>query len=113
MIPHRSSSPDVMQTLVMRNGHIYTTTQGGGVQEIRKSLQNKIVFRTLKQFNNDEGIVLSLTEDRSGNLWVIREGSINKYDPRNGHTEPFGPNDLGKNIEFSEAELCYNAFKRM
>ena len=107
------SSPDVMQTLVMRNGHIYTTTQGGGVQEIQSGnlLQNKILFRTLKQFNNDEGIVLSLSEDRKGNLWVIREGSINKYDPKNGHTEPFEPNDLGKNIEFSEAEPCYNIQK--
>ena len=54
---------------------------------------------------------MSLSEDRKGNLWVIREGSINKYNPKNGHTEPFEPNDLGKNIEFSEAEPCYNIQK--
>ncbi len=103
-------SPDVMQTLVMRNNQIYVTTQGGGVQKILSDnlLQNNIRFSTLKQFDNDEGIAQALAEDNSGNLWVIRESSINKYNPKTGHNEQFGPNDLGDNIEFSEALPSHN-----
>ncbi len=97
---------DVTQTLVTKSGKVYVATMSGGLQETDGGaalLSNDIKFRAVKLPTAEEGIIQSLTEDRSGNIWITRESSIDMYCPRDGSVQLFGPNDFEEHTEFSEA----------
>ena len=49
-----------------------------------------------------------MIEDNQGNLWVVRESSIDRYNPKTGTTEVFGPNDFDKFISFTEARPVHD-----
>ncbi len=99
------ATSDVMQTLVMKNGSIFVATMAGGLQEIISSslLTNQLKFKNIPLPTSEEGIIQSLAEDNSGNLWITRESSLDMYNPKSGKIELFGPNDLGDHTEFCEA----------
>ena len=103
---------DVLQTLVTKSGKIYVTTMGGGIQSTELNVQNSKLqaqssmfkaFRTIKAFSVEEGNAWSLTEDEKGDIWVVREATINRYHPTTGRVEQYGPNDLYEKTEFTEA----------
>ena len=103
---------DVLQTLVTKSGQIYVTTMGGGIQSTELNVQNSKLkaqssmfkaFRTIKAFSVEEGNAWSLTEDEKGDIWVVREATINRYHPATGCVEQYGPNDLYEKTEFTEA----------
>ena len=73
---------DVMQTLVTRNGDIYTITMGGGMQKLVSTniLSDKLKFRKVGAVNREEGMIQSALEDRMGRIWIIRETSVDCYD---------------------------------
>ena len=73
---------DVMQTLVTRNGDIYTITMGGGMQKLVSTniLSDKLKFRQVGAVNREEGMIQSALEDRMGRIWIIREASVDCYD---------------------------------
>ena len=103
---------DVMQTCVMRNGHIFVSTQGGGLQELesRDLLQPHLKFSTVNtsMANGTEGMAQAMVEDRSGRLWICHESDISVYDPKTRKLQQFGPNYLGDNRELSEAKPDVN-----
>ena len=49
-----------------------------------------------------------MVEDNQGNIWVVRESSIDRYNPKTGTTEVFGPNDFDLNMSFTEARPVHD-----
>lgn len=96
---------DVMQTYVCRNGKIYVATMGGGLQCVASDnlLSDSLLFDKVEGVDADEGLIQSIIEDSKGYLWLVREGSIDKYDPKRSTCEIYGPNDWQGQIEFTEA----------
>ena len=54
-----------------------------------------------------------MVEDHDGDLWVIRESTINRLRSGTGIVEQFGPNDLDNRTEFTEAPPTINADGRI
>ena len=49
-----------------------------------------------------------MLEDNSGNIWVVRESSIDKYNLKTGKMEVFGPNNFDFNMSFTEARPAHD-----
>lgn len=96
---------DVLQTHISQTGRVFVATLGGGMQELQGNslLSNQLKFRRLSMFLPEEGNCLSMVEDGSGKLWVVRETTVNRFDPTTGTVEQYGPSDLSEHTEFSEA----------
>ncbi len=96
---------DVVYAHTRADGCTFVASLGGSIEfvESRNLLQDNLKVRYLPQFNPEEGIYQSVTEDRNGRLWIVRESSLDKFDPATGRLDVFGPNDFDGNIEFSEA----------
>lgn len=101
---------DVMQTLVTSKGKVIVVTLGGGVQELASGsvLSDGMRFSNLANIKPDENIVQSIAEDNKGNIWIIREGSIEQYCPSTGVLSQYGPANIGYNVEMSEAKPVHN-----
>ncbi|MBQ6208626.1 MAG: response regulator [Prevotella sp.] len=102
---------DVMQTHVDRQGRVLVATVGGGMQEIvGNPLQAKLQMRGVHQLEEsvDDGTILSMIEDKTGNLWIGHENSIVMYEDKTGHARRFGPSYLGDLVELTEAQPAYN-----
>ncbi len=96
---------DVAQTLVSKSGTVYVITMGGGIQRIttRQLLQDNLQLQTVKAMNQGEGSALSLQEDRQGNIWIMREAEVNRYNVKTGKLEQFGPNSMAAKTDITEA----------
>lgn len=101
---------DVNYVLLHSNGNTYVSELGGILEKIegKNLLKDSLKVDYFKQVNLNEGIVQSMIEDNWGNLWVIRESSIDKCNLKTGATEVFGPNDFDFNISFSEARPIHD-----
>ncbi len=104
------TASDVNFTLVRNNGNMFVSSLGGSLQVINNKslLQDNLVFDHIGRLNLDEGIVQSLIEDNAGYVWIVRESSIDKYDPRTGNINVFGPNDFDYNMTFTEARPIHD-----
>lgn len=105
-------APDVLNAYACRqSGRLYVTTMGGGLQcaDGGNLLRDGIHLSSVKGLDPDEGMVLSMIEDRRGGLWLIRENSLNRLDCRSGRLEVYGPNDWDDEVEFTEAEPVASA----
>lgn len=102
------TTSDVMQTLVTRKGRIYVATMGGDLQLMKSTqlLQDNLKLTRVKEVSPDEGLVQSMVEDRRGIIWLIRETTMDEYNPETGQIQQFGSNDLDYREEFSEAKPC-------
>lgn len=100
---------DVLQTLITRKGDIYVTTMGGCVQQLTSNnlLQDNLHFKTINQ--KARGNVLSLIEDRNGNVWGVHEASLYMFTPQKTLIAEYGPNKLGDHIGFTEAQPVIDA----
>ena len=103
--PRSLTASDVNFTLVRTNGNTFVSTLGGSLQTVssKSLLQDNLVLDHVSHMNLDEGIVQSLIEDNQGNIWIVRESSIDKYNPRTGDIDVFGPNDFDYNMTFTES----------
>ena len=108
--PNSLTASDVNYTLVRTNGKTYVSTLGGSLQIVNNNslLQDHLTLSPLAQLNLDEGIVQSLIEDNQGNIWIVRESSIDKYNPKTGKIDVFGPNDFDYNMTFSESRPLHD-----
>ena len=106
---------DVLQTLVMRNGDIYVLTMGGGAQKVLSDnlLSDSLHFEVNDKMSSSESIIQSMLEDSQGSLWLIREGTIDKYNPNDKTLQHYGSSTIGDNIEFSEALPSYCSLSDM
>jgi CheY-like chemotaxis protein/AraC-like DNA-binding protein len=100
-------APDVLNAYACKHsGKLYVTTMGGGFQcaDADKLLRDGIRFDGVDGLDPDDGMVLSMVEDGTGGLWLVRENSLNRLDCRSGRIEVYGPNDWDDDTEFTEAE---------
>ncbi len=106
---------DVMQTQVMKNGDIYVLTLGGGVQLVKSDnlLQNNIQFQAIENMSSSESIIQSILEDEDGCLWLIKESTADRYNPKDSTLVQYSSSTIGDNIEFSEALPTYCAQTNM
>ncbi len=103
------SSNTVLQALPTRDGRVFVNIMGGGVQEItdHQLLRDELHLTTISSVSADEGLVQAMVEDAVGNIWLVRETTINKYDPKHNRLYSFSSQDIGYPVEFSEAKpLC-------
>ena len=101
---------DVNFILLHSNGNTYISELGGILEKVRGKNLLKDSLRTdyFKLLNLNEGIVQSMVEDNQGNLWVIRESSIDRCNLKTGAMEVFGPNDFDYNMSFTEARPVHD-----
>lgn len=101
---------DINFTLVRSNGTTYVSSIGGCLAKVisKSTLQDNIKIANLHNINQDEGIVQGMIEDNSGNIWIIRESSIDKFNPNTGKIDVFGPNDFDYNMTFTECRPLHD-----
>ena len=104
-------APDVLQTHVTRSGRVVVVTLGGGLQVVDSPnlLSDGLRFSDLPNAKPYEGMVQSVTEDNAGHLWIMREGSIDRYDMATGALLQYGPGNIGDGVELSEAKPAHDA----
>lgn len=101
---------DVNSVLVRSNGETYISTLGGTLQKVKEGniLQDNIKLSYVKDVDESQGVVQSMVEDNQGFVWIVREASINKFDPQSGTFDTFGPNDFDLNITFTESRPIHD-----
>lgn len=96
---------DINYVLFRTNENTYIATMGGSLAIVtsKSLLQDNIKVRNIKDINPDEGIVQAMIEDNAGNMWIVRESSIDKYNPETQVYDVFGPNDFDYHMTFTDA----------
>lgn len=118
--PTSLQTADVLQTLVTAGGDIYVATMAGSLQILEPGnlLREQLKFKTggsvrerLLSLQNSSmgGNILSMIEDTSRNIYVVRETSIQVYSPTTNSLAVYGRNDIGGNIDFTEAAPVFSA----
>ena len=104
------SANDIYFIMRHSSGQTLISQLGGILENIscKNLLQNNLQAAFNRHISYDEGIVLSMIEDNQGNIWVVRESSIDRYNPKTGTTEVFGPNDFDFNMSFTEARPVHD-----
>lgn len=104
------TASDINYILMRSNGDTYVSSMGGTLDQITSGnlLQDNLKVRYCKFINTSEGNAQSLIEDNSGNIWIVRESSIDKYNPKTNELTVFGPNDFDLNMTFSEARPIHD-----
>ena len=104
------SANDIYFIMQHSNGQTLISQLGGMLENISSTnlLQNNLQTAFNRHISYDEGIVQSMVEDNQGNIWVVRESSIDCYNPKSGTTEVFGPNDFDFNMSFTEARPAHD-----
>ena len=104
------SANDIYFIMQHSNGQTLISQLGGMLENItsKNLLQNNLQTGFNRHIGYDEGIVQSMVEDNQGNIWVVRESSIDCYNPKSGTTEVFGPNDFDLNMSFTEARPVHD-----
>ncbi|MDD2617732.1 MAG: two-component regulator propeller domain-containing protein [Bacteroidales bacterium] len=100
------SNNDVMYIYSGSGNQLYLLTQNGGVNKVVSGnlLSDKIVFEVISErqgFASD--LTLSMTEDRSGNLWIASRQDLSRYNPSNGLINNFGSYYFKQDFIFSES----------
>ena len=106
----RLAANDVNFIMQHSNGRTYVSQLGGVLQNVtsKNLLQDSLQFSYNKKISPEEGTVQSMVEDNAGNIWVIRESSIDKYNLKTKKMEVFGPNDFDFNMSFTEARPAHD-----
>lgn len=104
------SANDIYFIMRHSSGQTLISQLGGILENIssKNLLQNNLQAAFNRHISYDEGIVQSMIEDNQGNIWVVRESSIDRYNPKTGTTEVFGPNDFDFNMSFTEARPVHD-----
>ena len=106
----RLAASDVNFIMQHSNGKTYVSQMGGVLQNVisKNLLQDSLQFLYNKKTSSDEGTVQSMVEDNAGNIWVVRESSIDKYNLKTKNLVVFGPNDFDFNMSFTEARPAHD-----
>jgi signal transduction histidine kinase/DNA-binding response OmpR family regulator/ligand-binding sensor domain-containing protein len=101
--PQSLSNNDVHWISVTNGNEIYVATFGGGLNKIIRS-DGKITFQRL---TNEDGlssdVLLSMKEDRDGNLWICTENGISKFFTATNMFENFDRKSMFDHLRFNEA----------
>lgn len=110
--PERTSSlrgNDIMYIFSDSRQDTYVMSFTGGIGKIVSPalLSDSIRFKTYTTHDGlASDLALSMTEDRNGNLWVITENALSRFDPANGVFENYSNRFFRLEVYFSEAAPC-------
>lgn len=115
--PSSLRTNNVMQTFQTSSGKIFVITMGGDIQTctsdnlLRDGLEFTRAGSDQDVFNrmSSSGNALSIIEGGRGNLYVVRETTIEMITSSTGAVNMFGPADLGETVEFTEAAPIYDS----
>ena len=107
--PTTLSNNDVHWITATKKGELYIATFGGGLNKLVNIDKNgKASFKTYTvQDGLPSDILLSIQEDKKGQLWISTENGLTKFSPENERFENFQDRHRNFKIRFSEAASGY------
>lgn len=100
-------SNDVMNIFQDSSGGIYVSTFTGGVNQVESEnlLSDRIHFKHYTETNGlPSDLVYSMMQDEEGDLWIIAENSLARFDPKNSSFENYQKKHLHQEAYFCETE---------
>lgn len=114
------SNNDVHNIFFTGNNEMYISTFGGGFNKLISLDDNQAKFQsyTMKDGLSSD-IILSIEEDRKGNLWFATEEELCKFTPSTGRIENYPSKVFPRRINFNEGaalkthdgQLMFNTVK--
>ncbi len=107
---------DVMDIFTDRKGNTYVLTFTGGINKITSThlLNDQISY---KSYTPKDGLasdlVLSMIEDETGQIWVVSENALSKFDPQKETFDNYDKTFLRYDFSFTEAIPMFNASKQL
>lgn len=103
-------SSDVMSILPVKGRDVFVATRSGGMQKItaRNLLADSLKLGTVNGLNDYEGVMQSIVEDNKGNIWVVREQSIDRISSEGSEAGMYTTNETGQRLTLSETEPVYD-----
>lgn len=107
--PTTLSNNDVHWITPTKDGELYIATFGGGLNKLDSiTPTGKVKFKTFTvQDGLPSDILLSIQEDKNGQLWISTENGLTKFTPENERFENFQDRHRSFKIRFSEASSEY------
>lgn len=104
--PLSMGANDIIDVITTRRGETFIGTFGGGISRISEADANGFPL-AFENYNTSHGlpsnIILSVEEDKKGNLWISSEGSLTKFNRQAQTFENFSEiKRLMKRHNFSE-----------
>ncbi|MFR9167021.1 MAG: two-component regulator propeller domain-containing protein [Dysgonomonas sp.] len=111
--PHSLNGYDVYDVYTTKKGETFFAVFGGGVNKVN-SVNDKGFPVSFTSYTTKNGlpsnIVLLITEDKNGKLWITSESSISKFNPDKETFETY--NEISRIIHgqyFSEGAKCQSS----
>lgn len=104
------SNNDVHYFHIDKNNQFWIATFGGGLNKLLSKASDKKPA-TFENYSIKNGmpndIVLSIQEDKKGNLWLSSENSISRFDTKSGFFQNYDRTAGIENAHFSEAASLF------
>ena len=108
---HSLSNNDVHWIASTRDHELFIATFGGGLNKLVSLDGNGNA--TFKSYTVQDGlpsdVLLSIQEDKNGNLWLSSENGISKFIPSEETFENYADQEIFFRVRFSEAASEYTA----
>lgn len=108
---HSLSNNDVHWIVSTRDQELFIATFGGGLNKLVSLDGNGNA--TFKSYTVQDGlpsdVLLSIQEDKNGNLWLSSENGISKFIPSEETFENYADQEIFFRVRFSEAASEYTA----
>lgn len=103
--PGSLSNNDVHWIVETKQKELYLATFGGGLNKlISLKGQNKAEFKSYTVKNGlPSDVLLSIQEDKKGNLWISTENGLSKYIPSGQNFENYDEKGFDLKVRFDEA----------
>lgn len=109
--PNSLSNNDVHWIVSTKNGELYLATFGGGLNKlIGMDEAGNAKFCAYDVENGlPSDVLLSIREDKGGNLWISSESGISKFNPIDEKFENYSDKSISFRVRFSEAASEYTS----
>lgn len=107
---------DVMDIFTDSKGNTYVLTFTGGINKIisKDLLSEHIRYQSYTPKDGlASDLVLSMIEDETGQLWVVSENTLSKFDTENETFDNYNKTFLRYDFSFTEAIPTFNAGKQI
>lgn len=102
---HTLSNNDIYWIEVTQNNELFMATFGGGLNKlVHVDAEGKARFKSYTEYDGlPSDILMSICEDKNGNLWIGTENGLSKFSPKEERFENFRYRFRGYNLRFCEA----------
>lgn len=109
--PHSLSNNDVHWIISTKKGELYLATFGGGLNKLTSfDKDGKATFNSYTVLEGlPSDVLLSIREDKKGNLWISSENGISKFIPSKQTFENYDDKSITFPVRFNEAASAITA----